>query len=152
MRSILKGAAVLGALLISPAHAATLTAHQIGVYPSFSIDFNDLNKNGLFEITELVSFSGFTTTGFGAAVLTRVLAVPGIPGFATLGSPPGVFPPSPGHWAFDAAGREDGFIDLASSSTSWTYQITGLSPVPLPSSLPLLAGALTLLAARRRRS
>ena len=152
MKTLFCAAVGLGAALALPAAGATLDATSlIPSVSGFSIDFNDSNGDGLFELGELVSFTGVTLTGFGGGTYDIVSVVPTIAGFTLPGALPGSFPLSPEHWSFStAAALPFGFSGWA---PNWTYQITGLpSQVPLPATLPLLALAVVPFAQRRRRA
>ncbi|MCB6177132.1 hypothetical protein LHP98_03180 [Rhodobacter sp. Har01] len=152
MRAYLSSAILATLALASPGLAATLTAQPLGFFEGFSIEFDDTNNNKLFDLPELTSFSGMTIRLVTSTLLDTVIGVPAIAGISTEATLPGVIALAPDHWSFDAAGSTELTTDLSAGAVSWSYQITGLSPVPLPASLPLLAGGLVLLAARRRRN
>jgi hypothetical protein len=151
----MKTLALAAALVVAgatAAPAATLTATATGANgnnPSFTIEFEDVNGNGLFDIDELTSFSGFT---LGPSTVARVLAVPEIGGIAVAGLRPGArVGDISGLWYFDA-NPVDNQWNVGIRPNSWTYEITGLTPVPVPAALPLLLAGLGGLALLRRRA
>lgn len=149
--------AMLGAVLLclvgfESAGAATLTATTTGPNGSFVIDFNDANNNFLFDLSELTSFSGFTST-FGQGIVS-VIGVPEISGISVAGFTPGASIYDITWWNFEELGLIDLEWDLASVTSNWTYEVSGLAPVPLPAALPLFAvglGALGFTGWRRKR-
>lgn len=154
MRSFAFAASAAAAILAAaPSHAATLSATSN--FPStidgFSITFDDTNGNGLFDLSELTSFSGLYAELYDIT-LEYLLVVPAIAGISVAGIVPGATYNTADWWNFSAT--DDLQWDVAGAPYAWTYEITGLapSPVPLPASLPLLAGGVAALAAMRRRA
>lgn len=151
MKTLITTAALaLAVLAASPLSAATLTATTAGGNGSFTIFYTDTNGNGLFDLKELTSFSGFTDV-FGAHDIV-LLAVPKIAGIARAGALAGASLYSKSWWNFETAGNVDLNWDTAASKNNWTYKINP-SQVPLPAGLPvLLAGLAGLALLARRRS
>lgn len=146
---ILGTALAIGLSAASVAGAATLTATTTYPNESFSIEFDDLNGNSLFDINELVSLTPFAGT---STTMTAVLAVPEIANISVAGTVPGaIIGGSPGLWYFDS--NDDNIWNQGSSRFIWTYEISGLSQIPLPAGLPLaLAGFGLLWAVGRRKN
>ena len=157
VRSAVFATLMLGGLGVGSAQAATLTAttlFPIGGNGSFVIEFDDLNGNSLFDISELASFSGFLS--FFGQDIVRVIGVPEISGISVAGTVFGATGLFSSFLNFEENGLVDLKADLSASVNNWSYEITGLntSPVPLPAALPFLAsglGALGLLGWRRRK-
>ena len=134
------GAAMALCVLPVAANATTLNATGTvqGIFYDFSIDYNDSNGNSLLDLGEITSFSGATITPF---TYSNIYSVANIPGFA---SGPGTF------WGFDDPSGYSNSVN----SIFWTYSVTNVNPIPLPSAFPLLAaglGALAVFGRRRKR-
>ena len=153
MKTLIIAAAV--ALAVSgtaPVMAATLTATTTGGNGSFKITYNDTNGNGLFDLRELIHFSGFTDV-FGAHD-TVILSVPRIEDIAHFGTVKGATLDNRRWWNFETAGNVDMNWDTSAGTKNWTYSINP-SQVPLPASLPLLLAGLAglgLIARNRSKS
>lgn len=143
------GFCALVVTLAGGASAATLTATSANVLaPGFTIGFTDSNNNGLFDLSELETFSGFVL--FTQAEV--VLAVPEIVGISVAGSVPGaILGPLDDAWYFDGAGSLDNRFDVGAAPSFWTYDID-FATVPLPATLPLVGVGLGALALARRRA
>lgn len=143
MKSISCAAALaLSILGTSSASAATLIATGTeGPQENFIVTFTDSNGNRLFDLDELVSFSGFL-------FYSDLLGVPDIPGISVVGVAPGAINVSAGFWNFGTGST----VEFASTPNFWTYELRGLAAIPLPASLPLLAAGLFGLALLRRRT
>lgn len=144
MRKIACTAAfALSVLVGGTASAATLTATgNEGPQENFIITFTDTNRNRLFDISELESFSGPWTT-----VYPILLGVPAIAGISVAGELAGVIESAPGSWIFTNPS-----VQFASTPNFWTYEIKGLAAIPVPATLPLLLAGLGGLALLRRRA
>jgi hypothetical protein len=127
--------------------AATLVATGLDRQEDFTITFDDVNGNRLFDLAEFDTLSGPFVTNF---AYDSVIQVPGIAGIAVLAELPGTA--FPGQWVFKrTSGPGQG--DLFSSTPNfWTYEITGLPAIPLPPSMALVLTALGALGLVRRRA
>lgn len=121
---------------------------QNGAFSGFSIVYNDTG-DGLFQFSELVSFSGFTQVS-NNNFWSTLHGVGNIAGIATAS---GHNPQTPVFWWVSTTG------DLADAggwfTARWTYQSSrvGTVSVPEPASLSLvLIGFASLVAARRRKT
>lgn len=155
VKKALLTAAVIGFAGTGSAHASTLTAttnFPIGGNGSFVIEFDDTNNNSLFDLFELTSFSGFTSS-FGQSIVS-IVGVPEIAGISVAGLTPGAINIISTFWNFEELGAVDLKADLGASTGNWRYEISGVTPVPVPAALPLLAfglGALGFAGWRRKR-
>lgn len=145
-------ALAFAALGAQPLLAATLTATTTGGNGSFTISYMDTNSNGLFDLSEMTKFSGFTDV-FGAQDIV-LLAVPKIKGISKKGAVAGATLDNAKFWNFETAGNVDLKWDTSASKKNWTYSINP-SQVPLPASLPLMLaglGGLAMIARKRLKS
>lgn len=149
-------AAALLASLGSGAFGATVTATAIAPGVSdFEIYFTDLNNDNLLEYGEIDGFTGMVAE---LATFEFVYTTPDIDGISTFGSFSSVSDPSGpiDFWVFRVTGPSSSGSNP--NVAAWTYQITldtsdpPVAVVPLPATLPLLAGALGFFgfAARRK--
>ena len=150
MKSLVAAASIALSVCAGGASAATLTATTAGPNTSFVINFNDTNGNNLFDLDELVSFSGFHSV-FNQTIVS-ILAVPEIVGITVAGYKPSfTYEIPPLSWYFEENGNVDGKWDLMSGIGNWEYKLDFAAPVPLPASLPLMAAGLGAIAFLRRR-
>ena len=153
MRTLIMTAALAASLLAaSPGLAAVLTATSVNPdVADFTIRFDDTNTNGLFDLSELVHFSGFDANFFGPLSLVSVLASPNVAGIAVAGMTAGaIVYPDTGWWSFESQGNIDLSWDFAADYRNWTYTVN-TAAVPLPAGLPLLLASLGGLALVGRR-
>lgn len=142
------------------ANAATLVAtSQSSEFGDFTLDFTDTNGNGLLDIGEIESFSGFQwltrTIGNAVVDVNTVLDIAGIANYGTLLE----IGQSQTNWRFRGYNDVGTFIGMQTfQNTLFTYDLTlddpgagGSTVIPLPASLPLLFGGLGLLWMVRRR-
>ncbi|MBL4810844.1 MAG: VPLPA-CTERM sorting domain-containing protein [Rhodobacteraceae bacterium] len=142
----LAAAACLLAATSAASFAATLTATStVPTATSWSAEFDDLDNNGLFSVSEMTSMTSFQ---FGVNEYVTIIANPEIAGisiednldtFALGGAPV---------WIFELT-TTGGFIGI--NHANWTYEITGLSAVPLPAGGLLLLTGLAGVAGLKRR-
>lgn len=115
---------------------------------NFSVVFNDTG-NGLFELEELVSFSGMLCSPCGVGgVLTGVydtiLSVPDITSVAIHGgSLPSGQILTASKWYFSRANQDT--IDLFGSRWDYNVEVITASPAPIPSTIYLLCLAVLAL-------
>lgn len=167
LRSLLGGLVALIATG-TVAQAATLDAtwnpgSALGAFnsgPAFSIQFDDDNGNGLFDVSEQNSFSGISVIWAGnttSQLYTILGAVDPIAGF-TDAPPASTFVYDV--WTFYVGPGSGTFAQI--STNSFIYSLSGLggdptvgdsTVVPVPAALPLLlSGIGALFAFRRRRA
>ncbi len=143
---------IAAALSTSSVRAATLTIHAASVtsgLTDFEITFNDTG-DGLLQLAEITSFTGFTYTGGSSAdgFYSAVSQVADISGVAAGG---GGF-----LWGFKKNPGDVG--SLAAGATRWTYGFVTppggdgeVSAVPEPSTWTLMILAFAGLASATRR-
>jgi len=114
------------ATLSTTATAATLIATQVpGDRSSFTIEFDDVNSDRLFSLSELTSFSGVTVwTNFYNGI-SSVAAISGITSNCTsCGS---------SSWVFVTLPVDEFSANyFVAGSEGWTYTLTGLPPLTPP--------------------
>jgi hypothetical protein len=122
------------------------------LFGGFTIVYDDISGDGLFQIEELLSFSGFTVLfpGFGPVEIARpdiLFATPNILGIST-------FTGIGNFWGVELSLSELGFPlgePVGYGPGFWTYSARNVS-VPEPGTLALLGiGLLGMGAARRRK-
>jgi hypothetical protein len=140
--------------LAAPGQGATLHATtDMAELGNFTIDFTDANLDGLLEYDEIDAFSGFLSLSADNFLVNTVPDIAGI----SIFSFPADFGQTAENWRFN---NTNPGITTAPRDL-WTYELALDRPdgpvgqdtppsVPLPAGLPLLAGALGLLALRRR--
>jgi hypothetical protein len=166
------------ALLASTAFALSLPASAVvaltatpvynvlpyGTYPTITINYQDDNGNGLFEVSELVSFAATSHSrglgsGFTIYSYFGLLTAPQIPEFATAGALATSFNGVPlplecqTSWCLAGTTRRLGYLPeehvMIYGPSLFSYAV---SPVPEPRVFSLLgAGLLVLLTLTRRR-
>lgn len=156
MKKVLVAMLAAAGLSLGSAQAAIMTIHATSVTPGISdwdITFNDTG-DGLLQLAEVTSFSGFTLTGSGAAdgTYTVVSQVADIAGVAAGG---GGF-----LWGFKKTAIDP---QLAAGATRWTYCHPGVDcptddntgggngVVPEPAVWTLMIGAFAALGLAMRR-
>ncbi|MFV2037934.1 MAG: VPLPA-CTERM sorting domain-containing protein [Paracoccaceae bacterium] len=153
-------AALLASVATGAVGAVLNATSQAGAFSDFSIGFND-DGDGLLEFSEVTSFSGFTFLG--SLVYGTLDTIPEISGISSFGasffSTYLITAHDSDAWVFQNGSGGYVWVD----SEVFTYEITldqnggeteTPAVVPLPATLPLLAGALGFfgIAARRRKS
>lgn len=133
-------------LSCATANAATLTATLVadGSTDWFA-EFTDGNADGLFSKSEMTFFSGLTSY----PDFVVLLANPDIPGIAAEDGLAAFSPPAPVYFIFGKADPSE--IPLGFNRNLWTYEISGLSVVPLPAGGVLILSGLGVVAALGRR-
>ncbi|MEM8554266.1 MAG: hypothetical protein AAGF71_05495 [Pseudomonadota bacterium] len=135
-------------------HAATVTATATNTsVTSFTIEFDDVNGDGLLQISEITSFSGVEDVRFlgprrvsqSYSIVKQLPAIDGITGPVTNAC---ALSASPARWCFS-----DSSFNFIETARSWTYTTTASPPaaVPLPATLSLLGLAGVALGAMRLR-
>ncbi len=106
----------------------------------FTVVFNDTSGDGLFQVEELVSFSGFTATfdGFPGQFLTvaqdTILGTTAIPGVSGIS---GINTETDFSWFFETLVSEQIFLSLEPGDTIgfgdsfWTFENRTVEPVEL---------------------
>lgn len=148
-RSVAAAATFAAALACADtAVAATLTATSaVPGIGGFSIGFDDTNANGLLDIGEITSFSGFVDYSI---LFDDVVEITGIAGVSVAGVVPGEVSLGSGFWSFrrDLPTGQVGYS--GGTAGNWTYKVN-LAAVPLPAGFALLLGGLGALAVAARR-
>ena len=151
---ILAAAAFAAACTFGQAQAATLLANSTdsATVSDSWIEFDDSNGDSLLQFAEVTSWSGMTVYGVYHGFLTSVPTIPMISDHD--GGAEGQVCGNACGTSWYVSTIDDGSWDLGVPSRLLTYEITGLAPVPIPASLPLLAfglGGLGLMARRKRK-
>jgi hypothetical protein len=113
----------------------------------FTLQYNDTDNDGLFDLVELISFSGITYTGVGTYTTITTIPYhepvygPLTDGVATINHPWG----ADRYWYFEIPGLST--ISLLGSGLTYEQQA---SPVPVPPGVLLLGSGLLGLVGWRR--
>ncbi len=144
-RFILISLALLG-LSVSSANASlfeiSATGGPFGAWnpgsTDFTIIFDDTSGDSLFQLGELISFSGSSLTGPFSLVFDEILGVPDIPGISTQS---GLVSGTLGeNWLFS---QPDPDVDQGVSPIFWTsYELQQIGAVPVPAAVWLFGTAL----------
>lgn len=134
--------------------AATLlaTSNSPQNFSDFSIEFDDLNSDGLFNIAELVSFSGVSgSVSSNPVFFAHLLSFPSISNISVGGTNTGVNPVFNNFVSFSIG--DDVVPEVFTAATTWSYQLMETpASVPVPASMPLLVfGVASLVTLRKIR-
>lgn len=126
----------IGFLLVpSVSNAAILTATSSNptLVGSFSIDFNDVNNDGLFEFAEMQTFSGLIYSGLATDILlTEFIHAPEISGISVESGAANTF-----CWPYSWCFQQPASTFVQANPNQWSYAISP-NQVPEPSTLALI--------------
>ena len=121
--------------------AATVTATSNSTIGSFTATYTDLNSNGLWDLSEITAFSGFSYAGVFWDRVVQLGAVAGISASSTS-------QPNEASFGFQIADLSTLYVN----KRNWRFSVAQDMPaVPLPAGMPLLLAGVGALAALRRR-